>query len=82
MNTYNEKEESEPEEMQQITLLNRVLPDENDNHGIKLKSTAISKFHHRYRFSGHNNDKQPRTLRPKRYQIVEKKISRREQKRN
>ena len=35
--TYNEEEESEPEEVQQITQINRVLPDENDNYGIKLK---------------------------------------------
>ena len=35
--TYNEEEESEPEEIQQITQINRVLPDENDNYGIKLK---------------------------------------------
>ena len=35
--TYTEEEESEPEELQQITQINRVLPDENDNYGIKLK---------------------------------------------
>ena len=35
--TYNEEDESEPEEIQQITQINRVLPDENDNYGIKLK---------------------------------------------
>ena len=35
--TYNEEEESEPGEIQQITQINRVLPDENDNYGIKLK---------------------------------------------
>ena len=35
--TYTEEEESEPEEIQQITQINRVLPDENDNYGIKLK---------------------------------------------
>ena len=35
--TYNEEEESEPEEIQQITQINRVLPDENNNYGIKLK---------------------------------------------
>ena len=35
--TYNEEEESEPEEIQQIRQINRVLPDENDNYGIKLK---------------------------------------------
>ena len=35
--TYTEEEESEPEETQQITQINRVLPDENDNYGIKLK---------------------------------------------
>ena len=34
---YTEEEESEPEETQQITQINRVLPDENDNYGIKLK---------------------------------------------
>ena len=35
--TYTEEEESEPEELQQITQINRVLPDKNDNYGIKLK---------------------------------------------
>ena len=35
--TYTEEEESEPEEIQQITQTNRVLPDENDNYEIKLK---------------------------------------------
>ena len=35
--TYTEEEKSEPEEIQQITQINRVLPDENDNYGIKLK---------------------------------------------
>ena len=35
--TYTEEEESKPEEIQQITQTNRVLPDENDNYGIKLK---------------------------------------------
>ena len=35
--TYTEEEESEPEEIQQITQINRVLPDENDNYGINLK---------------------------------------------
>ena len=34
--TYNEEEESEPEEIQQITRINRVLPHEIDNYGIKL----------------------------------------------
>ena len=35
--TYNGEEESEPEELQQITQINSVLPDENDNYGVKLK---------------------------------------------
>ena len=35
--TYTEEEKSESEEIQQITQINRVLPDENDNYGIKLK---------------------------------------------
>ena len=35
--TYTEEEESEPEQIQQITQINRVLPDENNNYGIKLK---------------------------------------------
>ena len=35
--TYSEEEESEPEEIQQITQINRVLPDKNDNYGIRLK---------------------------------------------
>ena len=30
-------QQSEPEEIQQIRQDNRVLPDENDNYGIKLK---------------------------------------------
>ena len=33
----NKEEESEPEEIQQITQINRVLPDKNDNYGIRLK---------------------------------------------
>ena len=33
--TYNEEEESEPEEIQPMTQINRVLPDENENYGIK-----------------------------------------------
>ena len=32
-----EEEESEPEEIQQITQTNKILPDKNDNYGIKLK---------------------------------------------
>ena len=32
-----EEEESEPEENQQITQINKILPDKNDNYGIKLK---------------------------------------------
>ena len=32
-----EEEESEPEEIQQITQINKILPDKNDNYGIKLK---------------------------------------------
>ena len=35
--TYSEKEESEPEEIQKITQINRVLPHKNDNYGIRLK---------------------------------------------
>ena len=35
--TYDEEEQSEPEEIQQITQINNVLRDENDNYGIKLK---------------------------------------------
>ena len=35
--TYNEEEQSEPEEIQQITQINRVLPYENNNYGIKVK---------------------------------------------
>ena len=35
--TYNEEEEKEPEELQQVTQINRVLPDKNDNYGIKQK---------------------------------------------
>ena len=35
--TYNEEEESKPEGIQQIGHINRVLPDKNDNYGIKLK---------------------------------------------
>ena len=41
--TYNGEEESEPEELQQITQINRVLPDENDIYGIKLKING--KYH-------------------------------------
>ena len=37
--TYTEEEESEPEEIQQITRINR--PDENDNYGINLKFHGI-----------------------------------------
>ena len=45
--TYTEEEESEPGEIQQIMQINRVLPDENDNYGIKLKvNRQITKFHH------------------------------------
>ena len=32
-----EEEESEPEEIQQITQINKKLPDKNDNYDIKLK---------------------------------------------
>ena len=35
-----EEEESEPEETQQITQIKRVLSDENDNYGIKLKTNG------------------------------------------
>ena len=35
--TYSEDEETEPEEIQQITQVNRVLPDKNHNYGITLK---------------------------------------------
>ena len=35
--TYSEEEESEPEEIQQITQINRVLPDKNDNYVVRLK---------------------------------------------
>ena len=35
--TYNEEEENEPDEKQEITQINRVLPNENNNYGIKLK---------------------------------------------
>ena len=31
------EEESEPEEIQQITQINKILPEKNDNYGIKLK---------------------------------------------
>ena len=34
---YREEEESEPEEIQQITQINKLLPDKNDKNGIKLK---------------------------------------------
>ena len=39
--THSEEEKSEPEEIQQITQINRILPDKNDNHGIRLKSTKM-----------------------------------------
>ena len=32
-----EEEEGEPEEIQQITQIDQILPDKSDNHGIKLK---------------------------------------------
>ena len=35
--THSKEEESEPEEIQQITQINRVLPDKNDNYGSRLK---------------------------------------------
>ena len=38
--SYSEEEESEPEETQQITQINRVLPDKNDNNRIRLKSNG------------------------------------------
>ena len=77
--TYNEEEESESEEIQQITQINKGLPNENENYGIKLK------INHKYQiFTIHTGSPvtQPRTLRPKRYQTVKRKISRRKQKRN
>ena len=35
--TYDDEEESELEEIQQITQIKRVLPDKNDRYVIKLK---------------------------------------------
>ena len=35
-----EEEESEPEEIQRITEINKILPDKHDNDGIKLKTTG------------------------------------------
>ena len=35
--TRSEEEESEPEEIQQIALINKILPDKNDNYGMRLK---------------------------------------------
>ena len=35
--TYREEERREPEEIQQITQINMVLPDKNDNYGVRLK---------------------------------------------
>ena len=75
---HNEEEESEPEETQQITQINRVLPHENDNYQLRDQTKhqrRISKPYHRYRFSGYNIAKQPGTLRPKRYQNGKRKIS-------
>ena len=78
--TNNEEEESELGEIQQITQIIRVLPDENDNYGIKLKING--KYQNFTIDTGHNNAEQPRPLRPKRYRTVKRKISKCEQKRN
>ena len=78
--TYNEEEESEPEEIQQITQINRVLPDENDNYGIKLK---INGKHQNFTIDTGspvtiipNNPRlyNPRDIKPlkERYQVVNK----------
>ena len=34
---YNDEEESEPEELQQITQINQILPDKNDHYEVKKK---------------------------------------------
>ena len=34
---HSEEDESEPEDIQQITQINKILPDKNDNYGVKLK---------------------------------------------
>ena len=35
--TYNDEEQSEPEKIQQITRINRILPDKNDHYEIKME---------------------------------------------
>ena len=35
--TRSEEEESEPEEIQQIALINKILPDKQYNYGMRLK---------------------------------------------
>ena len=38
--TYDGEEETEPEDIQRITQISRILPDKNDNYRIKLKITG------------------------------------------
>ena len=72
---HSEEEESEPEEVQQVTQINKILPDKNDNYDIKLKIKGkISKLYHRYWISGHNHAKHPETIQPKRHTPTERKI--------
>ena len=38
--THSEEEESEPEEIQQITQINGIIPEKNDNYGIRRKNNG------------------------------------------
>ena len=68
--TYSEEEESEPEEIQQITQINRVLPDKNDNYGIRLK---INGNNQNFTIdTGHKNAKMPNN--PKFYNTKDIKL--------
>ena len=48
-----DNEESEPEEIGQITQINKIIPDNNDHYGVELKIKP--KIYRRHLLSGHRH---------------------------
>ena len=69
-NKQNYRKDAETATNLLLPTIVKILRDQTKN------QRQISKPLHRYRFPGYNNVKQPRTLRPKRYQTVKRKKSR------
>ena len=80
--TYNNEDESEPEENRQITNQPDTTEQKRPLRNQIENKREIPELHNRYRITRNLNAKQPNNVRTERYPTAARKISRREQKRD